>query len=694
MSILNTFINRFNIVKQIPIFRNLNWFDLQKVARKSELVEIKKGEILRRAGDPPDYFYCLISGRLRTYTYDKKGNKDNVDFIHRGVHFGIISLLTGENHTLTYEAVNDSIILRIDKDDFHQILKTIPALSIDLNQSLSKRVRSAINGVKTIFESTIISVYSPLKGTGSSSYSVNLAMSLQLETNKKVVYVNLESEPEDIERIPKNEVTPRWKKAPRDLTEIIKDHDRIYQSISKDATGIDVLNVSFHGNGKLLKDEISHFVSALVGEYHYVVVDLPNQMDELVEETLTQSDIVHLITSDRKDDLKSVRNVIDRLEVALKENFNEERIKVIIRAFHPQIYLSFEEINKFIDFYVYTSLPLIQRDELTQEINTENFAFLTCHDQAQYAKTVRRTAREIGGVLVGLVLGGGAALGVAHVGVIRVLEEEGIPVDVVVGSSMGALVGGFWTSGMTVDELEGAAREFENKLFMLKLFDPVIPVKGLVGGRAIKAWLRKYLGNKTFYSAKIPFKVVAYDILRRQEIVIDGGSLVDGIRQSIAIPGVIEPICTNNQEIIDGGVLNPLPTNVLASRGIKKIIAVNVLQSPEDVTAGVDIIESKIRAKESVPFVKKPISYVTFRIGRFFHRILSPNISDIIVRTLQACEYVIAEQSAQQADVLIHPDLVGINWFELYKVDDLIKAGEDATRAQLPEIRKLVEMPE
>lgn len=691
MSILDSFMNHFNVVKQIPIFANLNWFDLQRIARKAIIDHYKKGEIIRREGDPADFFYCLVSGRIRTYTTDQNGRKENVEFIHRGTHFGIISLLTGENHTLTYEAVNNSIILKIDKAEFHQILKSIPQLSMELNQSLSKRVRSAVKGVKTIFESTIISVYSPIRVAGSSTYAINMAISLQKETKKKVMYINVVSCLDDFSKIPKNETTPSWKKNPVLLDDIIYEQEKIVENIARDASGIDILNFSFNPDGTALKEDISQLISLLVGDYHYVVFDLPNAMDLAVQETLTQSDLVHLITSDRQEDLNLARKIIDRLEQALKANFREERIKVIIRAVHPKIYLSFEEINKYIDFSIYASLPLILREDLTQTMDTDNFNFLMCHEQSVYAKTIRRIAREIGGVLVGLVLGGGAALGVAHVGVIRVLEEEGIPIDVVVGSSMGALVGGFWASGMTIDELEGAAREFENKMFMLKLFDPVVPVKGLVGGRLIKRWLKKYLGSKTFYNVRMPFKVVAYDLLRREELVIDSGSLVEGIRKSIAIPGVIEPICKNGREIIDGGVLNPLPTNVLYSRGIRKIIAVNVLQSPEDVRAGVDILLREEKSKAAVPFVKNPFHYVGFWAGRLFKKSISPNISDIIVRTLQACEHVIAEQSAQQADVVIHPDLVGINWFELYKVDELLKAGENATRKQLAEIKRLIE---
>jgi predicted acylesterase/phospholipase RssA len=142
--------------------------------------------------------------------------------------------------------------------------------------------------------------------------------------------------------------------------------------------------------------------------------------------------------------------------------------------------------------------------------------------------------------------------------------------------------------------------------------------------------------------------------------------------------------------IIDGGVLNPLPTNVLVDMGVKKIIAVNVLQSPQEVAWSRDLELDLLKQQYKISFKKHPIKYTSFRISLLFHRIFSPNIADIVVRTLQASEYILAEASGKQANVLIHPDLKGINWFELYEANKLIKRGEEAALKHLPSIKALV----
>ncbi|OGX37031.1 MAG: hypothetical protein A3D87_01230 [Omnitrophica WOR_2 bacterium RIFCSPHIGHO2_02_FULL_50_17] len=685
---LSSLISRFNLVKQIPVFEGLNWIELQRIARKTAVSEYKKGDIICHEGAPSDYFYCLVSGRLQAYTTTPDGGKENVEFIHRGMHFGIISILTGENHSTSFEALNDSVILKIPKDDFQAILHAMPHLGIRISRTLSKHIRGKVQGVKSSFGSTIIAVYSPVQGTGSSTYAINLALSLREETGKRVIFVNIHSKQKK-EEAQKEKPSLHWKTPAIDLNEIVGDHEEILKCVIKDDLPVDLLNVAFDAADAALKKQIGLFVSVFVGDYPYVIVDLPNEMDEIVLETLTQSDFVHLITFDRPKDLELVRKDVDRLEETLRGKFREEKIRVILRPVHEKVFLSFEDINKKIDYSVHAILPAIPESDLTQEAVSRHLFFLRSQPKSEYAQAVVRIAREIGGVSVGLVLGGGAALGIAHIGVLRVLERENIPIDIVVGSSMGALIASLWAIGKNADEIEGIAREFDKKEALLKLFDPVFPISGLIGGRAIKLWLKRHFGNRTFYNTRLPLKIVAYDLIRREEMVIDSGSLVEAIRQSIAIPGVIEPIRQKDRLIIDGGVLNPLPTNVLVKRGIKKIIAVNVLQSPEDVCAGFEMAKQAEAEEEQLPFQTAPFPFIKFRLYRFLLRPFRHNISDIIVRTLQASEYLLAEKSAQKADVFIHPDLVGINWYELYKVDELIKRGETAARQALVDIKKL-----
>jgi len=704
------FNNKLPILKQIPIFQGLNWFALNRISRHIEIIDFNKGDIICQQGAPADAFYALVSGRVYSYSLNPAGQKQDVDFILRGMQFGIISTLTGENHSRTYEAINDSVVIRINKDSFSQLLKSTPQLAVALSQSLSQRIRSHVTQTRTTQENTIIAVYAPVKGSGSSTYAANLALGLKEQTDKKILLLSLSSDKNE-ERI--------------DLANIVGDHHSILNTITKGVLTVDLLSVKFDPQNTTLMGKISQFISAPMNDYNYIVLDLPNEMDDVVMKTLTQSDVIHLVSIDNEKDLDITRHVIDKLSEQLKERFHAERVQVIISGVNTGDHMAPQEIKKILNYDVFWVLPHLQSAEFNYKKVIPGFAFVEVDAQSEYAKTIRRLSRQTAKVMIGLVLGGGAALGMAHIGVIRVLEREGIPIDIVVGSSMGAIIAGLWSVGYTAQEIEKFGREFESKSGMLKLYDPpiqralilfllvllfmifklfwigilfmflvvplaFIPISGLVRGEAIALWLKQKFGHKTFHGTKIPLRIVAYDLFHRKENVIEQGFLVDALRKSIAIPGVIKPVMEAKQMIIDGGVLNPLPTNVLTDMGVKKIIAVNVLQSPEEVDWAQKKEDENLIKCFAMPFYKHPFKCIGFRLGRFMSNIFTPNIADIIVRTLQASEFLLAEQSVKQADVLIHPDLKGISWFEMYEVNQLIKRGEEATQKALPAIKALV----
>jgi len=711
MTALPSFFNsKLTILKQIPIFQGLNWFALNRISRHVEIVDYNKGDIICQQGAPADAFYALVSGRVYSYSLDPAGHKEHVDFILRGMQFGIISTLTGENHSRTYEAINDSVVIRINKDSFSQLLKSTPQLAVALSQTLSQRIHSHVTHAKNTQECTIIAVYAPVKGSGSSTYATNLALGLKEQTDKKILLLSLSSDKNE-ERI--------------DLANIVSDHQSILDTIAKGVLTVDLLSVKFDPQNTTLMSKISQFISAPMNDYNYIVLDLPNEMDDVVMKTLTQADVIHLVSIDNEKDLDMTRHVIDKLSEQLKEKFHAERVQVIISGVNTGDHVAPLEIKKILNYDVFLVLPHLKPEEFTYKKVIPGFAFVEVDAKSEYAQTIRRLSRQTAKVMIGLVLGGGAALGMAHIGVIRVLKREGIPIDIVVGTSMGAIIASLWAIGLTPEDLEKCGREFEDKSGMLKLYDPpmrrsiillsmvmlfiifklfwigilfmflvvplaFMPISGLVQGEAIARWLKGKLGSKTFHETKIPLRIVAYDLLHRQELVIEQGLLVDAVRKSIAIPGVIKPFMEAKQMIIDGGVLNPLPTNVLTDMGVKKIIAVNVLQSPEEVDWAQKRDDENLVKYFAMPFSKHPFKFIGFRLGRYISNVLTPNIADIIVRTLQASEFLIAEQSAKQADVLIHPDLKGIGWFEMYEVNQLIKRGEEAAQKALPAIKALV----
>jgi predicted acylesterase/phospholipase RssA len=179
--------------------------------------------------------------------------------------------------------------------------------------------------------------------------------------------------------------------------------------------------------------------------------------------------------------------------------------------------------------------------------------------------------------MLGLVLGGGAAKGYAHIGALKVLEEMSIKPQIIVGASMGALVGGFAATGFKTQQLEEMALSIDKKKKKW-LFRIHLSKRGFIDGNNIVKLLNTYVHGKRIEELPVKYACVATDIEESCQIVIDKGNLVKAIRASISIPGVFMPYKYAGRVLVDGGFVNPVPVAVAQDLGADKIIAVNVLR--------------------------------------------------------------------------------------------------------------------
>ena len=175
---------------------------------------------------------------------------------------------------------------------------------------------------------------------------------------------------------------------------------------------------------------------------------------------------------------------------------------------------------------------------------------------------------------VALVLRGGSALGFAHIGVIKVLEKYGVPIDIIVGTSMGGLVGASYVSGLTVEEMIEYAIKFKNIHFV----DFNFSGEGLFAGRGVMRAINKFLPDEKIECLPRTFACVACDIMEEKEIVFKTGKLRDAVRATLSIPGFFAPHKADNRHLVDGGIINNLPEDVAMEMGADIIISVDVLE--------------------------------------------------------------------------------------------------------------------
>ena len=178
---------------------------------------------------------------------------------------------------------------------------------------------------------------------------------------------------------------------------------------------------------------------------------------------------------------------------------------------------------------------------------------------------------------IGLVLSGGGARGLAHIGVLKILEKEGISFDFIAGTSMGAILGAAFVSGKRIEEIEEIALKFSKRTELIKLLDLSPRKRGLLEGHKVREFLGRFFGNiTTFEQLQIPMAINAVDLKTGKEIVFTHGELLPAIYASSAIPGLFSPVSFQNYFLVDGGVLNNLPVDRAREMGAEFIIAVNV----------------------------------------------------------------------------------------------------------------------
>lgn len=286
---------------------------------------------------------------------------------------------------------------------------------------------------------------------------------------------------------------------------------------------------------------------------------------------------------------------------------------------------------------------------------------------------------------IGLVLGSGGARGLAHIGVLKILEKNNIRANMIVGTSIGAFVGAFYSAGTSISEMERLSLSIDKK-FIAKMLIPSISTSGFFDVEQIREYLNMFFGDIKIEDLKIPFTAIATDITTGEEILHTKGSLVNAILTSIAIPGIFKPVLYKQRYMVDGGLVNPLPVSVAKKLGAELVIAVQVLPEPTNIRTKKKNISQSWRANIFEDFMKKfNILSRNKNISKkeaqelFFQSY--PSIIQTLRQSLSIMENKILELHLKNnpADILIKPRIEQFDLFEFYKAKEIIAAGEKAT---------------
>jgi NTE family protein len=631
----------------IPIFRFFTRPELEAAEKLFQEVTVQKDDIVVALGEQGDTFYVVLEGELDVW--DGSTPPRQTGTLRRADFFGEMALLQGGVRTATVKAARRSRLLVVDKPAFDELFLSNPKAIEYFARVLSKRLASVTRGERIRRATTAISVASRKGLTGETLVAFSLASLLKAITGTEVVYVEVR---------PGEESNPKLLRLLSDTLDAVP--QKITSAVSDRDGGPALLTIAVPADLTAAKygDVMSNLVSKLSDTFSFIVFDLGSGTPGLVESAGDYSDVFVAIVDEVKEDagIASPRST---------------KVMRVVNLFNPTTRpVSISNSEPFVIPY-HPALAAPTRDAVD---------FIRAHPRSAPALPLYRLTHKLLGTSIGLALGGGAAFGIAHLGVLRVLERAGIPIDLVAGCSQGSIIAVGYAAGLPVGEMIDIARELGVKRNFLYASDPTFFLKpGILSGQRFITIMRPYLkGKETFEQLVMPCRTVATDIATGERISIGSGRLETAFRASSSVPMVMAPLQVGERVLVDGGVADPVPAEVVVDMGADLTVAVNVVPR---LKRGVEnALSYWFRRLNTL----NPLTYLGDG-----HDL--PSLFDIVMNSMQILQYELGNFKAITADVLINPDLSDFTWIEYYRADELIERGAEAAEQALPLIEKAVE---
>ena len=647
-------------LKPHPLLALLPSGTLDRLLADSAIAEYPKGTVVYREGEPGDAIFLVISGRCEVRRREAGGDERVEEVAGPGDLLGDRALLNRDPHRHTVVVATHAVLLRIPASELQGIFATDPSIAGRFSQAVID-LPDSVRGDRSRQTGMVRRVVSilPLSTRVDAEAVVHrLGAALRRIMGQRVLAVRLDTGAEGV-------AVADWAAQQASLgTEF-----GFTRHLRANDAGFDELHLSVGAEPREAA-AMAWLISHCARHYPFVLLHLrPETPVPAMIQSVIQSDLAYVLLQ------PSTQNLYD-FQLLMREVCDRSRGA----CGHVKPILCAEEAIAAPDFH----LTLRQLGYPLHSI-ARGFPLRMAPSSPdhRFDLHINRLAREIGRCRIGLALSSGGAKGLAHIGVIQVLEENGIEIDCVAGASMGAYVGAIWAYGLDGAMLEKTAREVEGRWGLLRLFDPVLPPRrGFVRTRRTIARLRRSIGDAHFSELIRPLRVVATQLETLERVVFSSGEVARAVEASIAIPGVCVPVTLDGETYIDGGIADPLPVDVLAEMGIEQIIAVNVIPPPERMRYWLDC-ERELNGRERHP------SAVSRFFNRHFNYGASGNILDTMMRAINGAQTRVAEASAREADVVLRPIAGDSMWHDFTRPQKYIALGRSVAEAQIAELKAL-----
>ncbi len=634
-------------LRKSALFTGVEGSKLRRVLPQLEKKYYSRGAVIFKEGDPSQALYLILSGQVKIIERNEQGRPEVLMYLHAGDFFGETSVITHEIRSVTAEVVIDAEILIIPKAVFEEIYHREPKILHNVIRTLSQRISLKTKGLvqRNPKTHTIIAIYHPRKEIEGAFLTSNLAASILKQTETSVAVLDLSLKNPNLVRILR-----------LDPDKEIKDEEIGQELVEKMLTshpsGLQLLALSpeFLREGKIGREKIARILSLLKEKFTYTLINTGPEITKGTFEALDLSDKIVLLIPFGEEPPVHMFDQQEVITVYYQTPQHPDATEDFLTGTPPLI----------IDWQPELLEPFYKAGELIVEKASDN----------PTGEAIHRLARYITGLKLGIALGGVAARGLAHIGVLDVLEQNKIPIDLIAATNTGAIIGAAYASGARSKNLiEIASRlPYEYELGTLKDFR--IFQGGFLSNKKVLKLISSFLGPlKTFGQLKIPLRIITLELETGKDVAFEKGSLWDALQASMAIPGLFPPVKIGGKTFVDGSNINPIPVSHLIEMRADITVGVNAL-SPlrRYFSTGSGDMEKNIREEALTEDWK---------------------MVDIIMRSFQKLQHEIGLSKATLADLTITPEVTGFSWKDFKRAPEIIDAGRRAAEQALPKLLEI-----
>lgn len=662
-----------DVLRRVELLQDLDDASLTEIAASGEEIGVPRDTVLAARGEEGTHFFIVLTGRVRIVI---PGERDDQPPILLKTHepggfFGEMSLLTGDPISADVIASEDTRVLRLTREVFEATFTRNPSVLLRLNRVLSRN----LSNTNVMVSKQRLARFSVLhrigQGLDTTFISLYLAASVAQQTSKRIILVDCESTFH-------GPLARFGLRAGRDGLEVF-DARRSFINVGDlrphcvpVGDRFDVLTFSkpLSQVPTIEWTRIHDLLTVIRRLYDVVLVDTGHTLHPRASKMLRQGDKVYLLAADEPGH-QAVAGLVKELDFNPSQAVRRLRIGLVGDFDFTQMRPVLEPL---VEATGIKSVFLLDRHEVNNFHMSPDLMPVIDGDSPT-GRRLASLAREIAGCRVGLALGSGGAKGFAHIGIMRVLERLRVPVDAIVGCSMGSIIGACFALGKDSHEVERMARE----LWACKgaFFDWQIPPwTNIVKGRKVDRMADNGYRGATVLDCAVPYAALAFDLITGQEVVIDEGTIKNAVRASGSMPAIMRPVQWKSHYLIDGGVTNKVPVDVLANMGTDFNIAVNV--APE-----VDPSFYCPQNPRSPGILGKVMSLFSRNLREMYRE---PNMLQIISRWYSTSSIKLTEAHLHLAHVTMRPDTEGIGMLDFLKLDEAIAAGVACAEAHAGEI--------